>query len=272
MWIFCGGMNRSGSTLQFQLTAHLVEQAGRGKRVDWITPDEFPQLREKLAGQAEWKVFKTHRCTPEILAEFQAGNAKAVYIYRDVRDVIVSRINRTGGTFSGLWRGTLISILKNYRQWTSLDGVLISRYEDVVVDVAGEVRRIAAHLDIPISHEESQQVAAEYTPERQLARIQEAKQTGLVERSPKVAFDPVSNLHTNHIRSGKSKQWASVLTRRQVAQIESRAGSWLVANGYELSVPRWQRVGLLALHKVSKRAGRLLGARRRKGAHKARSA
>ena len=36
MWIFCCGMERSGSTVQFQISAQLVEDAGLGKRVEWV--------------------------------------------------------------------------------------------------------------------------------------------------------------------------------------------------------------------------------------------
>ena len=68
MWIFCGGMPRSGSTLQFQLTAHLVELAGLGMRVDWVRAAEFPKLREKYAARGGWKVLKTHACTPAMQA------------------------------------------------------------------------------------------------------------------------------------------------------------------------------------------------------------
>lgn len=271
MWIFCAGMRRSGSTLQFQLTAHLVEQAGRGARVEPATPDEFPRLQADPAGQDGWKVFKTHRRTDEMLAELQGGNAKGVYVYRDVRDVIVSRINRSGRSFERIWKESLDSVLESFEQWTSLDAVLVSRYEDMVADVAGEVRRIAAHLDIAVSREESQEIAAQYTPARQLERIREAQETGLVERSPRVAFDPVSNLHVNHIRSGQSEQWSTALSRRQLALVEGRAEGWLVAHGYRLSLPRWQRPILRFADGMVRQGRRLKRGRRGKGTTKSAS-
>lgn len=270
MWIFCGGMRRSGSTLQFQLTAHLVEQAGRGARVGPATPDEFPRLRAEYAERPGWKVFKTHRRTDEMLAELEKGSARGVYVYRDVRDVIVSRINRSGRSFERIWRESLDSVLESFEQWTSLDAVLVSRYEDMVADVAGEVRRIGAHLDIAVTLEESQEIAAQYTPARQLERIRQAKETGLVERSARVAFDPVSNLHANHISSGQSEQWSTALSRRQLALVEGRAEGWLIAHGYRLSVPRWQRPILRFGDEIVRQGRRLRRGRPGKG--KARTA
>ena len=46
MWVFCCGMQRSGSTLQYQIAARLVEQAGLGQRLEWVEPGRFPELRE----------------------------------------------------------------------------------------------------------------------------------------------------------------------------------------------------------------------------------
>jgi len=238
MWIFCGGMPRSGSTVQFQLTAHLVERAGLGARVEWVRPQEFPRLREKYAGHAGWKVFKTHACTAEIRAECEAGNAKAVYVFRDVRDVLVSRMKKGGGTFEQLWAtGFLDRLLTGFDQWTGLAAVLISRYDEMVADMSGEVRRIAAHLGISVNRDECEQIASEYTVPLQRKRIREAEADGRLQRAPgsAVSYDPVSNLHVNHIGSGGIGEWQTALAREAVAMIEERAGPWLVANRYALS-------------------------------------
>jgi hypothetical protein len=240
-------MPRSGSTLQFQLTAHLVEWAGLGERVEWVRPEEFPRLRSKYSGRAGWKVFKSHACTREIRAEFDLHNAKGVYVYRDVRDVVVSRMRKRDQTFNVLWQGGgLDNLLSGFDRWTSIHGVLVSRYEDMVVQPAGEVDRIARHLGIRIRRDECENVASQYTVAQQFQRIREAEAAGRLEDRDGFRYDPKSNLHVNHIRSGKSGEWRHVLTHTQVALIEERAKRWLLANGYALSLPNWQRV-LLSL-------------------------
>ena len=79
MWLFCCGMQRSGSTVQFQITTDLVETAGLGQRVNWVRPKNFPALQEKYNDRKEWLVFKNHTLTPAMAAEFTRGNAKGIF-------------------------------------------------------------------------------------------------------------------------------------------------------------------------------------------------
>lgn len=245
MWVFCGGMPRSGSTLQFQLTAHLVEQAGLGSRIDWVRPEELSVLFGNHSSTTSFKVCKTHLCTAEIQREFRLGNAKGVYVYRDIRDVVVSRMRKTGQSFDDLQRaGFVDSILAAFDAWTALDGMLVSRYDDMTADVAGELARIAEHLGITIGRAECERVAGHYSVSRQLERIDEARRTGRLRQNGGAVYDPVSNLHVDHIRFGGSGDWRTVLSFRDIATIERRAGSWLSAHGYVPVVGRWGRARL----------------------------
>lgn len=140
-------------------------------RVEWVRPEEFPTLRAKCAAGRGWKVFKTHRCTPEMRAEFDAGNAKGVYVFRDGRDVLASRMTKARVTFDHLWESRFLEqVLTGFDRWTSIAAVLVSRYEQMVADVLGEVGRIAAHLGIAIAPDECERVASEYTVARQRER------------------------------------------------------------------------------------------------------
>jgi Sulfotransferase domain len=236
-------MPRSGSTLQFQLTAHLVEHAGLGTRVEWVKAEAFPQLRETYAERGGWKVFKTHVCTAAVRAEFEAENAKGVYVFRDIRDVVVSRMRKRDEPFARLWERKFVDlVLTGFDRWTSLPAVLVSRYDEMVADVAGEVERIATHLGIAVGRDECEKVASEYTVARQRERIRDAEAGGRLQRSAHAHYDPVSNLHVDHIRSGQSGEWKSVLAREELAMVEDRAKQWLAANGYALSLSALQRV------------------------------
>jgi hypothetical protein len=85
--------------------------------------------------------------------------------------------------------------------------------------------------------EECAKVAANYTVARQRERIWEAELTDRLRRAAGLLYDPISNLHVDHIRSGQSGEWRNVLSRDQVAMIEARADRWLAANGYAVSLP-----------------------------------
>lgn len=41
MWVFCGGMFRSGSTVQYQVAAHVAETAGRGCRLPFAADGDL---------------------------------------------------------------------------------------------------------------------------------------------------------------------------------------------------------------------------------------
>jgi hypothetical protein len=254
MWIFCGGMQRAGSTLQFQLTARLVEEAGRGKRVEWVKPDQFPALRQEHAGDEGWKVLSTHVCTDEIAREFDRGHAMAVYVFRDLRDVFVSAMTKYSETFDQLWASAFLeACVHEHKRWTRLPRVLVSRYEQMIVDLPGEVRRIADHLGIFLDPRAQAQIAAEHTLDKQRQRIADArKRGGLREAYPNgPLFDPHSNLHMDHLYSGGSGGWKDVLTREQVALIEDRFRDWLITNGYPLTLRPLQRTLLKCRHRFS---------------------
>jgi len=238
MWIFCGGMRRSGSTVQFQLTAALVEAAGKGRRIEWVKPDEFGKLRKQHADDTAWKVFKTHKCTDKVAKEFERQNAAGVYVFRDLRDVVVSVMRKYALTFDQVLDSDLLeNCLEHYRRWTSMPRVLTSKYEDMTADLTREVERIAAHLDVTLPVEQYAQIAAEHSIERQKERIEEIKKSDHLREgvAKGTYFDPLTNLHTNHIHSGEVSGWKSVLSNEQAGRIEAKTADWLTAHGYELS-------------------------------------
>lgn len=238
MWIFCCGMIRSGSTLQYQITGQLVEEAGLGKRIAWTKHDRFTDIRKEYADYGGWKVFKTHEFTDEMAAEFTRQNARGVYIYRDLRDVFASIMRKNLKKFDQLWNERFLErCLYNYKQWTSLPHMLISKYEDVINNLPAEVESIAKHLDIPIDAERCNDVASNYSLQQQKKRI-EAFKKSLRENKSEQNFDPHTLLHTNHIHSGSVGGWKDSLTPKQVAMIEAKARDWFVENGYTLAEPK----------------------------------
>lgn len=189
MWVFCGGMVRSGSTLQFQITVRLVEEAGAGKQVEWAKPNGFPELQQKYAAYTGYKVFKIHECTDAVISEFHQHNAMGVYVFRDLRDVFVSMMRKESVTFKRLWQAPFLNgCLEQYKKWISLPGVLVSRYEDMMVDLPKEVARIATHLGIQLEPQKYNKIAADYGVERQLERIAAAKESGELQPGARGAF------------------------------------------------------------------------------------
>jgi hypothetical protein len=229
-------MRRSGSTLQYQLTARIVEEEGLGKRVEWVKPADFPIVKEKYKDYEGLKVFKSHIYTPEMGEEFYKKNALGVYIYRDIRDAFISQSSKNKISFNAMWlQNFLENAVENYDKWTSLPRVLVSKYEQVTADLPGEVQRIAAHIGLGYSEQKCRQIAKDYTLERQKERIAKSTQGDNLQEHNKIRFDSKELLHTNHILSGKEQRWKTELKPWQTALIQKKTGEWLIKNGYELS-------------------------------------
>ncbi|MEG4577156.1 sulfotransferase domain-containing protein [Microcoleus sp. N3A4] len=242
MWIFCCGMYRSASTLQFQLTVQIVERTAVGKQIPWVESKHFPEIYAQYANYTGLKVFKIHICTDFITSELIKKNVKSVYIIRDIRDVYASSIKQRLKTFEQLWgEGFLNKCLDNYKKWTAFPEVLVSRYEKVIVDLPTEVERIAEHLDIPLTSKQCKEIAFEYTIEKQLKRIEEFKkcfcnQVPYIEEGKSIVnyHDSRSLLHINHIDSGKIGRWKEDLSQNQVARIENQVKTWCLENNRKL--------------------------------------
>lgn len=238
MWVFCSGMKRSGSTLQYQLTAHLVEMAGRGKRIGWTETFEAAATSDEAAQVEGWKVYKNHNYSDSMGALLRRGEAKGVYVYRDLRDVFVSFMHKQDAPFERLWaRDILAELVENYDGWTQQPNMLVTCYETMMDDLTGEVVRIAAHLGLALSADEAAAVADEYRVDKQLERINAATELLHHPGIKRVGVDKHSLLHENHIseEQGQVGQWKNALTPDQIALIEAKYGDWLLARGYALN-------------------------------------
>ena len=108
MWVFCCGMVRSGSTVQYQLTAEIVESVGVGRALGCAEREQFSQLQTQYMGEKGFLVVNCHKYFEEAAELISEGEAKAVYIYRDIRDVIVSIMNKNKTSFWQIIRGSFI--------------------------------------------------------------------------------------------------------------------------------------------------------------------
>jgi Sulfotransferase domain len=236
MWIFCAGMKRSASTLQYQLASHLVEEAGLGSRVPWSPAVEFGAIRRADAGSSEWRVFKCHECPPEIAAELLDGDARGLCTVRDLRDVIASQMLFRRTSFDRLWSaGFLQECVEQHAAWTALPRVAIIRYESMAADPAAHVQQVAAHLEIPVADGEAAAIAAEYSIEKQRARIANAPSWESVDAPDgELRFDRHTLLHRNHINSGRLGAWTEILGEEEQRRVEETFGGWLVDHGYAI--------------------------------------
>lgn len=239
-------MYRSASTLQFQIATRLVKDAGVGQPVGWIDVNRFSDVRDSYANFSGLKVIKVHHFTDPMGLEFTHDNARGIYTFRDIRDVYASMMQQQQKSFSDIWnwhgRDFIETCLENYKRWTTLPQVLVSKYEDIIENLPREVQCIAEHLNIYLDTHQCQTIANDYQIEMQQERIKKFREELLqMQRNPNdhreiVDYhDEDTLLHMNHIDSAKVGRWQEELSVKEVVLIENKVKDWCRENKYESS-------------------------------------
>lgn len=222
-YVFCGGMIRSGSTLQYNIVSELLERVCGGRRTTWVDASDHAEFFRH--DRVEPTSFKAHQLVPEIRLQLATNRSRGVSCFRDIRDVIASSLIKFRLV------NEQASILRHARQaiddfaaWEACPGVLVSRYEDMVADVRAEVARIAGHLQLQCADELLETIA----------RRCEGLEAGLGPSltSGAYTFDPHTLLHTDHFNGGTIGRYRSELDPRVVDALEAEFGTWLAGHGY----------------------------------------
>lgn len=176
---------------------------------------------------------KLHGYFPEAMELIGSGRAKAIYTFRDLRDVVVSAMHKWKHSFAEFATPDRIrKICMNDRNWRAIPGILVTPYAGLVGDTVGEIRRVAKHLGLPCDDSFAAELGEKLSLPAQKRRIESFDyQSGGIERDGSV-LAPDSLLHSNHINSGETGQWRGKLTGYQVAMIEAWSGDWLPENGF----------------------------------------
>jgi hypothetical protein len=135
---------------------------------------------ERILADGHTLVFKTHRPpTPPVRERLADGRAVAVYLFRDPREVVVSALEqgakmRSRGalpirsfarltSFDRTLQWLRRRVLPVWQDWSSIDGVLTLRYEDLLADPLPTMARTLEHLGIAAPPEVIGRVVRDYT-------------------------------------------------------------------------------------------------------------
>ncbi len=266
--VMCNGMGRGGSTLQYNLARRLVEKCragvAHGYMVDGLphaqhVPHETVIQWSHDPGLHVVKAHEPHSLLGDLL---QTGAARVCYIYRDLRDVALSRRTAFGERGDRLI-DTIADHVGWYHELSGLrdqypDAVVWQRYETVIADLPGAVREIATVLALSPDDDivyavdaECGMAASQRTVDQNRKAVQETvdalraenprlagmflRLIGRSGQQQQLTQHGDDLLHHNHIsrRQGASA-WRDHLDHDTRDAIETRFGSYLRDAGYEV--------------------------------------
>ena len=243
MIILSVSMPKSGSAWYFNLTNDLLVATGQADirdlrekyRLDFLEgptcrltnlkPTTLARLL-RLHFQGHTFVVKTHRPLDRrgrfLLA---TGVAKASYIYRDPRDVLVSALDhgrrlRAEGQIHSFARLVTfedgLTFVEDHlavgQSWIAQPGVFVTRYEDVLADTPAELGRLAHYLGVAAAEQTFEKIAAAYRrPDEDSISAEKGQ------------------LHFNKGIAGRYRQ---VLTSAEIATCNQRFAAYLPRLGY----------------------------------------
>lgn len=174
MLIFCSGMLRSGSALQYNLVCSILSlfypcvRHGR-----WEPKSRFTlnQLNAWANDNFKFHVIKSARY-PEEFQLAKIGAAKILYIHRDLRDIAVAAkykwkiegdelfliLNRAVASYEEM----IINGGKNSK-WC-----LIQKYEDVYTNMSGAIEEISQYLNLKLTKQQIDFVINECSLEKMI--------------------------------------------------------------------------------------------------------
>ncbi len=218
-------MLRSGSTLQYQLAAALLEQAGPVRRLGFVEPGS--RLEWKTNDSHEIAICKLHHWDEELALLLQSGQARAIYSFRDLPNVAASAMRQFQKTFRHIWdERWLQHAAEAGDRWLAEPNVCSAKYEIFHKAVLTETRRIARHLGIEISDEVAERIANEYSPSSQLQK------TKKIEGCSIHNYCETTLLHPGHISEELPAEALKRLLPQEKELIEREFYEWRKARGY----------------------------------------
>jgi hypothetical protein len=232
-------MFRSGSTFQYNVACELVERYGRGMRLGFVVGWEYTADGGEQSDYV--RVLKSHDGHESFATALREGRARAIYSFRDLRDVVFSLMHKFQVGFQEIIapEGWLANCIRNDAFWTNLPNVFSQRYEDIIVQPEATVLGIARFIGLDITERQARLVAEEYSLSRNIARTQEISQKlreasiDLDDPVNSLARDDHTQLHWNHCRSGEVGTWKDLVTPEQRTALAEICGDWLINREYE---------------------------------------
>lgn len=209
-WVFVAGIYRSGSTTQYEMTRDIVQQTNNGIGIGYHTESKLKEYDQSDHKYIVCKVFEPlfvgFNGEPSYAEEiFAEGRVIAIATMRNPLDVITSMKKRGKSEWNfeetvtenfPVW----FERLNNWFDW----GAMPTKYEQMIINLYRESKRIAQHLNIEADDDLLKSIAKNYTISAICKNKQKGK--GMLPSRPGIVFGT----------AGIHKTWLSVPERKSV--------------------------------------------------------
>ena len=223
------GMQRSGSTLLFNIVNEVLKQ--NEHKQDTFFEEEM--LYKKLLQQElSTVVKKNHTYLPMVAKRVRKGLSIGFFTHRDIRDVIVSSIQKGWLNNVEEWVESerIRYMANNALLYAKTPNMNVISYQKLMNDKESVIREVADALKISLSESDIadiyQRTSIEST-KKKLAAIPEEKKLFYADQ-----------LHKNHIADGKSGKWVDNLSQDEIGVINELTKDFLSYFGYDTSIDK----------------------------------
>jgi sulfotransferase family protein len=246
MLVFCAGMPKAGSTLQYNLCKELL-----GDRVaidyGWVPAARWAEGFKPSWGDTshEHAVLKCHGLPPWIEEAASSSAVRIVSTYRDLRDVAASARDFQPEKDFDYLLATLSFTVEQLQRLEGLPNCLIQRYEAMIERPEATVRQLAEHLGCEPTAEQIGEMATRWEVKAVKERATKSRApqrwsrhrwaSVLRRRESQPEWDSETLLWPTHIssREGRPGGYEAVLARDEIDTIEGRFGQWLRQRAYQ---------------------------------------
>tara|TARA_Y100000588_G_scaffold117644_3_gene128792 strand:+ start:932 stop:1558 length:627 start_codon:yes stop_codon:yes gene_type:complete len=206
----CCGLQRSGSTAQFNIVRHLFSIKGVQPYTSFITG--YNQNDKSLV-----HIIKSHIVPPLLLQQMDEKRPTGIELlttHRDIRDAAASAVRMGWAPNNQNIANYAKEILARYKP-SARHAIHNMRYEDFQSNPGNTVQDIATALDIELSAQEN-------------TAILDHLETG----NDSDKLDNETLLHPNHCGTGEIGTYKEQLSQEAITAIEDNCGDWLREHNY----------------------------------------
>lgn len=211
------GLNRSGSTLTYNIVDHILKKSFKPSL--GFFPDEKSYLKE-LNRPTYSLLRKTHNFSITLKRRIENKQTLGIFTHRHLLDVIASLIEK--GWIKDVQdfvnKNGVEKLVNNSILIAEIEGIIIISYDELLTKKEKVIRKIAYEVGTSLGKEEILSIIDETSIEKTQSKISKMN-------FEKVGNDLVNNetgLHQNHINNPATGKWTKVLSDHDVNLIVER--------------------------------------------------